>query len=246
LIFEFPLNDFILCGRRVTDNGLNASPILHAHRHKHLPILLGMPRQIAVSELAMLCGRPRHFMGQVMLLALAVLWCAVPMAARAARDTSAEVAVQDAEGAASASVTWVGWVSWVIDGDTVVLIRSGQSAPVKLRIEGIDAPETCQTGGSESRDALIRLVLRKPVEVLDHGQDVYGRHIGKLSMDGNDLGAEMVRTGHAWAYRFRTGSGPYARLQREAQSHKSGMFAHGQATVSPSSFRKFHGPCSGG
>ena len=189
-------------------------------------------------------------MGQVMLLALAVLYCAMPLAANAARDTSAEVAakdaVKDAAGAATASVIWEGWVSWVIDGDTVVLIRSGQSAPVKLRIEGIDAPETCQTGGAESRDALIRLALRKPVQVQDHGHDVYGRYIGRLIVDGDDLGAEMVRTGQAWAYRFRTGSGPYAKLQREAQSHKSGMFAQGQAAMSPSLFRKFHGPCSGG
>ena len=185
-------------------------------------------------------------MGQVMLLALAVLYCAMPLAAKAARDTSAEVAAKDAAVAATASVTWEGWVSWVIDGDTVVLIRSGQSAPVKLRIEGIDAPETCQTGGAESRDALIRLAFRKPVQVHNHGHDVYGRYIGRLIVDGDDLGAEMVRTGQAWAYRFRTGSGPYAKLQREAQSHKSGMFAQGQAAMSPSLFRKFHGPCSGG
>ena len=189
-------------------------------------------------------------MGQMMWLAFsfsfAVLCGVVPMAAKAERGPSTEVSAKEAAGAATASVTWAGWVSWVIDGDTVVLIRSGQSAPVKLRIEGIDAPETCQPGGTESRDALIRLALRKAVQVHDHGQDVYGRHIGRVSFEGGDLGAEMVRTGHAWAYRFRTGSGPYARLQREAQSHKSGMFAHGQAAMSPSLFRKFHGPCSGG
>ena len=181
-----------------------------------------------------------------MLLAMAMLCWAVPMAARAALETSAEIAAKDAASFSTAAVTWTGWVSWVMDGDTVMLIRSGQSAPVKLRIEGIDAPEICQTGGQASRDALIRLALRKPVQVQDQGQDVYGRHIGRLRMEGDDLGAEMVRTGHAWAYRFRTGSGPYARLQREAQSHKSGLFAHGQAAMSPSLFRKIHGPCTGG
>ena len=144
-----------------------------------------------------------------------------------------------------ASEVWTGWVSWVMDGDTVLLVRDGQHEPVKLRIEGIDAPEICQLGGAEARDAMIRLALRKPVQVLDHGHDVYGRQIGRLSMDGVDLGAEMVRSGMAWAYRFRAGKGPYADLQRQAQTQKIGMFAADEVAMSPSVFRKFHGTCHG-
>ena len=119
---------------------------------------------------------------------------------------------------ADEAVETTAWVSWVMDGDTVLLVREGQHEPVKLRIEGIDAPEICQPGGPEARDAMILLALRKPVQVTDHGQDVYGRQIGRLSVDGVDLGAEMVRSGMAWAYRFRTGRGPYAALQRQAQT----------------------------
>ena len=60
--------------------------------------------------------------------------------------------------AAKAEV-WTGWVSWVMDDDTVLLVREGQKEPVKLRIEGIDAPEICQPGGPEARDAMIRLAF---------------------------------------------------------------------------------------
>ena len=144
-----------------------------------------------------------------------------------------------------AAPSWKGWVSGVMDGDTVLLVRDGQHEPVKLRIEGIDAPEICQLGGSASRDALIRLALRKSVQVVDHGQDSYGRQIGRLSVDGVDLGAEMVRSGMAWAYRFRTGKGPYAGLQRQAQQQKIGVFAAPEAAMSPPVFRKFHGTCHG-
>jgi endonuclease YncB( thermonuclease family) len=144
-----------------------------------------------------------------------------------------------------ASEVWTGWVSWVMDGDTVLLVREGWHEPVKLRIEGIDAPETCQPGGSESRDAMIRLALRKSVQVVDLGTDSYGRKIGRLSLDGRDLGAEMVRSGMAWAYRFRTGKGPYAGLQRQAQQQKIGLFAAAGTAMSPSVFRKFHGTCHG-
>jgi micrococcal nuclease len=144
-----------------------------------------------------------------------------------------------------AAESWTGWVSWVMDGDTVLLVREGEHEPVKLRIEGIDAPETCQPGGTEARDALIQLSLRKSVQVLDHGQDSYGRKIGRLSVDGVDLGAEMVRSGMAWAYRFRIGKGPYASLQRQAQKQKIGVFAAPEVAMSPPVFRKFHGTCHG-
>lgn len=144
---------------------------------------------------------------------------------------------------AQASEVWAGWVSWVMDGDTVVLVREGQQEPVKLRIDGLDAPETCQPGGLEAREALIRLALRKPVQVMDRGQDAYGRQIGRLSVDGVDLGAEMVRSGMAWAYSFRTGRGPYSGLQRQAETQKKGIFAAKEAAMSPALFRKFHGNC---
>lgn len=144
-----------------------------------------------------------------------------------------------------AAETWTGWVSWVMDGDTVLLVRNGQHEPIKLRVDGIDAPETCQPGGAEAREAMIRLALRKPVQVFDLGQDNYGRQLGRLSVDGVDLGAEMVRTGMAWAYRFRTGKGPYARLQRQAQAQKIGLFSAADAAMSPPVFRKFHGTCHG-
>ena len=141
--------------------------------------------------------------------------------------------------------TRTAWVSWVIDGDTVMVVREGQHEPVKFRIEGIDAPETCQPGGVEARDALIRLALRKSVQVVDHGHDTYGRQIGRLSVGGEDLGAEMVRSGMAWAYSFRTGRGIYASLQRQAKKQKVGVFAVPNEAMSPPVFRKFHGTCYG-
>lgn len=142
-----------------------------------------------------------------------------------------------------AAETWPGWVSWVMDGDTVVLVRAGQTEPVRLRIDGVDAPETCQPGGMASRDALIRLALRKEVLVTDLGQDSYGRQVGRLTVEGVDLGAQMVGSGMAWAYHFRTGRGPYAPLQRVAQKEKRGLFAAEGAAMSPAVFRRFHGAC---
>lgn len=138
---------------------------------------------------------------------------------------------------------WTGWVSWVMDGDTVLVVRPNHQEPVKLRLDALDAPETCQSGGAAARDAMIALALRKPVQVQLLGHDSYGRDIGRLSVDGVDLGAEMVRSGMAWAYRFRTGRGPYAALQRQAQKENRGVFAGREEPMSPALFRKFNGRC---
>ena len=49
-------------------------------------------------------------------------------------------------------------VSKVVDGDTLWVKPESGEAPRKLRLQGIDAPEICQSGGVASRDALRQLV----------------------------------------------------------------------------------------
>lgn len=135
------------------------------------------------------------------------------------------------------------WVSWVMDGDTVMLVHEGGAEPYRMRLQGIDAPESCQSGGERARDALIGLVHRRKVRVALHGQDSYGRHLGQLWLGEQDVGAEMVRSGWAWAYSHRTGRGPYAALQRDAQKNQRGLFAARETAMSPAVFRQFHGSC---
>lgn len=137
------------------------------------------------------------------------------------------------------------WVSWVMDGDTVLLLPEGEREPVKFRIQGMDAPESCQPGGERARDALMALVLRRTVQVEPHGHDSYGRQLGRLLISDQDVGAEMVRSGWAWAYSYRTGRGPYAALQRDAERGRRGLFAARETAMSPAVFRQFHGSCHG-
>lgn len=148
-------------------------------------------------------------------------------------------------GAAAADADgWFGKVMVVMDGDTVLLWRDDQGKPVKLRIDGIDAPEVCQVGGAQAREVLTRLAWRESVRVDDRGVDSYGRSVGRVWVNGVDLGGEMVRSGWAWAYRFRTGKGPYAGLQRQAQKQKVGVFAAPEEAMPPPVFRRLHGACS--
>ena len=69
------------------------------------------------------------------------------------------------------------------------------------------------------------------------------RPLGQLWVGDLDVGAEMVRTGQAWAWSHRTGRGPYAALQRQAQREQRGLFAARETAMSPAVFRQFHGSC---
>ncbi|MBX3623323.1 MAG: thermonuclease family protein [Rhizobacter sp.] len=134
-----------------------------------------------------------------------------------------------------------GVVTHVTDGDTL-WVRPAEGAPLKLRLQGIDAPERCQAWGPQATQALAERVLHRQVRVRTRAHDDYHRSIGTLVLDGEDIGAWMVREGHAWSYRFRRSRGPYAAEENAARAQRRGLFAQPQA-VEPRAFRKVHGPC---
>lgn len=145
-------------------------------------------------------------------------------------------------GAASAR-SMHGTVTHVTDGDTVWLQPDDLSAPaVKLRLQGIDAPEICQPWGPQARAALEARVLRRHVQVDTRATDDYGRRVAKLHLATEDVGAWMVAQGHAWSYRYRRSAGPYAAEEQQARAARRGLFADARA-VEPRLFRRQHGAC---
>ncbi len=99
--------------------------------------------------------------------------------------------------------TWRVKVKAVVDGDTLVL-ASGD----RLRLRGIDAPETSRSGGGQyygkqSREHLSELVFGRHV-MLDRGElgtDRYGRLVGLASLDdGRLVNLLMVEAGAAFVY----------------------------------------------
>lgn len=135
-----------------------------------------------------------------------------------------------------------GQVSRVVDGDTLWLKTAGDSEPVVIRIEGIDAPESCQAGGSDATQALVKLALNRYVTVKVTTQDDFGRTVGKVYDGTLDVGDRMVRDGHAWSIRYKYDRGPYVSEERMAIALKRGLHAEGGA-VMPRDFRLRHGPC---
>lgn len=143
---------------------------------------------------------------------------------------------------ASQARTFEGVVTHVTDGDSVWVRPASGAAPRQVRLQGIDAPEICQAFGAPSRDALAARVLHRRVAVNSSMRDSYQRTLGRVSMDGQDLGAWMVGRGYAWSYRFRRDAGPYAAQEARARSARLGLWLDGSA-MEPREFRKRHGSC---
>lgn len=142
-------------------------------------------------------------------------------------------------GAATAR-TLEGVVNYVTDGDTL-WVRPATGSPVQVRIQGIDAPEICQPFGPQARNALAARVLRRPVQVATRARDVYHRTIGRVSVEGQDIGAWLVASGYAWSPGYRNRAGAYAAEEAQARHARRGLWA--RTALEPRLFRKRHGSC---
>lgn len=121
----------------------------------------------------------------------------------------------------SPAATSAGVYDWpvlgAIDGDTIKVRMPGlpnELQPVKVRVTGIDTPETGGRGKCESeRDlaakasALTRFLVndararKLPVTFSEIGWDKYGGRINAIvTIDGRSLGDTLIKAGFARAY----------------------------------------------
>ena len=117
-------------------------------------------------------------------------------------------------------------VARVVDGDTIDI------GDTRIRLEGIDAPESGQTCkrkwfgswpcGAVATAALARMVEKRTVSCEPKGLDKYGRTLAVCFADGRDINAQMVRQGHAWA--FVRYSQSYVREEAQARVESLGIW----------------------
>lgn len=118
---------------------------------------------------------------------------------------------------------FTGRVVRVVDGDTIVVLVDREQ--INIRLHGIDAPERGQPFGNRSRERLGELCHERAVRVVTHGRDRYGRTIGVVFVDGINVNAEMVFSGHAWQYTRYDRSAVLARYQLDAVEAGRGLWA---------------------
>ena len=96
----------------------------------------------------------------------------------------------------------------VIDGDTLWL------GNVKIRLNGIDAPERGQARFREATNALQRLVAGQTVLCRLNGDKTYDRWVAVCYVGKNDLAAAVIATGNALDCRRYSG-GRYRKFETD-------------------------------
>ena len=113
----------------------------------------------------------------------------------------------------------------VVDGDTIHIKNN------KIRLHGIDAPETQQTCkidneewycGKQSTKELKKLINKQNVECLINDIDIYNRYVAICYVDEININQWMVKNGWAIAYRYY--SKDYINEEEYADNNKLGIW----------------------
>jgi endonuclease YncB( thermonuclease family) len=134
-----------------------------------------------------------------------------------------------------------GAVVKISDGDTITVLVGRER--LKVRLQGIDAPEFSQPFGKASTKYLTDRVAGKSVEIISNKQDKYGRAIGKVLLDGQDINLEMVKQGLAWHYKYyqkdqlAADRKQYAKAEVDARAQRKGLWSD-KSSVPPWEYRR--------
>ena len=135
-----------------------------------------------------------------------------------------------------------GRVVAIADGDTITILDSANTQ-YRVRLAGIDAPESHQAFGEQSRLSLSEMIFGKDVSASYQKVDQYGRLVGKIILDGKDINFEQVKAGMAWHYKFYEDEQTpadrelYDRAEAEARAARRGLWQDPNPTE-PYQFRR--------
>lgn len=119
---------------------------------------------------------------------------------------------------------FAGRVVSVADGDTITVLRGREQ--VRVRLYGIDCPESEQPFGRRARQRTAELVFGRTVTVRAQGRDRYGRLLGWVELPGGGtLNELLVAEGLAWHYRrYAPREARLAQLEQEARAARRGLW----------------------
>jgi micrococcal nuclease len=129
-----------------------------------------------------------------------------------------------------------GKVVSVSDGDTVTVLHDG--LPERIRLSGIDAPESKQAFGTKAKQFTAKKCFGKDVLVKCSGRDRYGRTIAEVLLpDGNSVNQLLLKEGYAWVYRKYTKDPELYLLEASARKEQNGLWS-APYPIAPWDFRR--------
>jgi endonuclease YncB( thermonuclease family) len=132
-----------------------------------------------------------------------------------------------------------GKVISIIDGDTYDIILKGNRT-IRIRMEGIDAPEKGMPFYKVSKKFLSDLCYNKNVSIYITGEDDYNRFLARTYLNkSTELGQEMIKAGFAWHFKKYSSDTILSRLEIEARNQKRGLWID-ERPMAPWTNRSLH------
>ncbi|XP_010692905.2 staphylococcal-like nuclease CAN2 isoform X2 [Beta vulgaris subsp. vulgaris] len=99
----------------------------------------------------------------------------------------------------------------------------------RIRLRGIDAPESAMPYGKQAKEELANLVEGKSLRVLVYEEDRYGRYVGDVYCNGIFAQEMMLKKGFAWHYTAYDHRPELANWEKEARAKRVGLWASNNA-----------------
>lgn len=143
--------------------------------------------------------------------------------------------------AQSAAEEFRGRIVGITDGDTLAVLTPAR-VQKKVRLAGIDAPEKGQAFGQAAKRQLSELAFQQEASVRWDKEDRYGRIVGVVVVNGEDVGLALLRSGFAWHFkRYAHDQSAseriaYSKAEDQAKAARLGLWRDPQA-VPPWEYR---------
>lgn len=95
----------------------------------------------------------------------------------------------------------------------------------RIRLRGIDAPESAMPYGKQAKEELAKLVQGKCLRVLVYGEDLYSRCVGDVYCNGSFAQEMMLKKGLAWHYTAYDHRTELANWEKAARAKRVGLWA---------------------
>ena len=135
----------------------------------------------------------------------------------------------------AAETTVTGKCIGVSDGDTITVLKDKQQ--IKVRLAGIDCPESHQDYGSKAKKYTSALTFGKQVTLKITDTDRYGRKVATVLVADKNVNLLLVQAGLAWHYKAYSKDKALAEAEQTARAAELGLWSQANPTA-PWDFRK--------
>lgn len=95
----------------------------------------------------------------------------------------------------------------------------------RIRLRGIDAPESAMPYGKEAKEELTKVIQGKSLRVLVFDEDRYGRCVGDIYCNGIFAQEVMLKKGLAWHYTAYDKRPELEKWEKEARARRIGLWS---------------------